>query len=489
MSDASYDVFISYRRESGSAEARLIRTELAQRGLRVFLDVTDLRRGFFDDALLRCISATPSFVLVLSPHALDRCAHEDDWLRQEIVYAIRTDRNIIPVILPGFTFPPTPEACIKSLPRHQGVEYSHIFFEAMVDRIAESVGADKAERERGAHETINSERVTVEKADAACAAPQRAEQGGVKDKNVEPANVGIGSKKKLLLLAVTAVIAFFLLIRFSWRPSSQYETSGQTHDTIGPDVSLAATLISSPDGFPGGASGSSYWPARFTFFSIDKHTGKVTGKAEWYTSGAVGKIEGTLSGTELTITDAVPGSNAGPHHVYKLSPDGPHRLVGKWFLGSASGPTWIILETASSSLDSSRPKPGSALMALTHGFEFQLKQCFLSEYTVICDLDTVNHSEEVQLTFGSNGSSGQIEAYDDSGNHYIVDAVQVANEVTDNPVKVTNHFMISGTPTHARVVFLRVNEHATKLTLLKFPCLTQLAGGFTAEFRDIPLRR
>lgn len=116
MTEPSYDVFISYRRESGSAEARLIRTELLQRGLRVFLDVTDLRRGFFDGALLHHISEAPSFVLILSPRALDLCSHEDDWLRQEIVQAINTERNIIPVILPGFTFPPSLDTAIKALP-------------------------------------------------------------------------------------------------------------------------------------------------------------------------------------------------------------------------------------------------------------------------------------------------------------------------------------------------------------------------------------
>src|SRR2546430_5387573 len=39
----SFDVFLSYRRDGGDAQALFIREKLVQRGLRVFLDVTDLR--------------------------------------------------------------------------------------------------------------------------------------------------------------------------------------------------------------------------------------------------------------------------------------------------------------------------------------------------------------------------------------------------------------------------------------------------------------
>src|ERR1700693_2284923 len=104
MPGAVYDVFISYRRESGSAEARLIRGELQQRGLRGFLDVDDLRRGYFDEALLRCIAEAKNYIVILSPDSLDRCTDPDDWMRREITQAIKTERNIIPIFLPRFAF-------------------------------------------------------------------------------------------------------------------------------------------------------------------------------------------------------------------------------------------------------------------------------------------------------------------------------------------------------------------------------------------------
>jgi TIR domain len=135
VSQENYDVFISYRRANGAAEARLIRSALADHGLRVFLDVTDLSQGHYDDALLRYVALAHSFVVVLSPNSLDGCFEEGDWLRVEIGHAIATQRNIIPVMLPGFQFPARLPEDIATLPRYQGVQYSHVFFEAVIGKL------------------------------------------------------------------------------------------------------------------------------------------------------------------------------------------------------------------------------------------------------------------------------------------------------------------------------------------------------------------
>jgi hypothetical protein len=106
MIESAYDVFISYGRDKGGAEARLIRAALAERGLRVFLDVTDLSKGHFDEALLRYIAATPSFILILSPDALDpRIQKQEDWMRREVAHAILTGRNIVPVMFLSLNSP------------------------------------------------------------------------------------------------------------------------------------------------------------------------------------------------------------------------------------------------------------------------------------------------------------------------------------------------------------------------------------------------
>ena len=47
---SKFDLFISYRREGGDAAALFLREKLMQRGMRVFLDVVELHRGYFDEA-------------------------------------------------------------------------------------------------------------------------------------------------------------------------------------------------------------------------------------------------------------------------------------------------------------------------------------------------------------------------------------------------------------------------------------------------------
>jgi hypothetical protein len=133
----NYDVFISYRRSTGSQTARVIRSEIQNRGYKVFLDVDDLRPGHFDDSLIRCICDTKNFVIILSEDCLERCSNEDDWLRKEILTAINNKKNIIPILMPGFSFPKPEEFPqeLRPLLVHHGINYSHEYFNAMVDKL------------------------------------------------------------------------------------------------------------------------------------------------------------------------------------------------------------------------------------------------------------------------------------------------------------------------------------------------------------------
>jgi uncharacterized membrane protein YeaQ/YmgE (transglycosylase-associated protein family) len=130
-------VFISYRRDRGADTARLIRRELESRGWRVFLDVDDLGSSYFDERLLYEIDKMDNFLIILSAGALDRCAEEDDFLRREIAHALSRKKRIIPVLKDGFSFPPKESLPfeIRELSRHNGVPYSHDFFDATLDKL------------------------------------------------------------------------------------------------------------------------------------------------------------------------------------------------------------------------------------------------------------------------------------------------------------------------------------------------------------------
>ena len=109
--DGPHDIFISYRRDGGEMPAMLIFQALQERGYRVFCDVEVLNAGKFNEALLNSIRACKDFLLVCSPHALDRCSEPDDWVRQEIAEAIRDEKNIVPIMMKDFQFPETLPYC------------------------------------------------------------------------------------------------------------------------------------------------------------------------------------------------------------------------------------------------------------------------------------------------------------------------------------------------------------------------------------------
>ncbi len=130
-----YDVFVSYRRSTGSETARLIVGRLEQKGMRAFLDVDSLDSGRFDDRLLLTIENTPNFVVILSEGSLDRCMEEGDWLRREIGHAIESDRNIIPILMPQFQMPEALPEEMETLPTFNGVNYQHEYFDGCFEKL------------------------------------------------------------------------------------------------------------------------------------------------------------------------------------------------------------------------------------------------------------------------------------------------------------------------------------------------------------------
>ncbi len=131
--------FISYRRETGSIMARIVQSELKKRGHLSFLDVDDLGPKQFGERLLREIESVPNFVVVLSPGSMDRCTDHDDWLRREISHAITTHRNIVPLMVDEFQYPPKKKIPdeLEELLHHNGVNYSHEYFAATFDKLSD----------------------------------------------------------------------------------------------------------------------------------------------------------------------------------------------------------------------------------------------------------------------------------------------------------------------------------------------------------------
>lgn len=130
-----YDIFISYRRSSYDL-ANLIATRLKAAGYTVFFDIEALRAGKFNEQLYEVIDNCKDFISVLPPNALDRCVNEDDWVRLEICRAMQKGKNIVPVMLNGFTWPnPMPNG-LEELCNYQALTASSVeYFDLAMERL------------------------------------------------------------------------------------------------------------------------------------------------------------------------------------------------------------------------------------------------------------------------------------------------------------------------------------------------------------------
>lgn len=129
-------IFISYRREGGTVIARLICESLKNEGYSVFYDYDSIQNGVFSDRITSAIRDCTDFILVLSPHALDRCINEDDFVRREIRCALEHRKNIIPIFLDGFEFPQYLPPDIASVMQFNGFHYHSDYHQAGIERIA-----------------------------------------------------------------------------------------------------------------------------------------------------------------------------------------------------------------------------------------------------------------------------------------------------------------------------------------------------------------
>lgn len=137
--EKNLDVFVSYRRSNGSQLASLLKVHLQLRGFTVFIDVERLEAGKFDNNLLQSIRQAKHFLLVLTPNALDRCIRDTerkDWVHREIVAALQSQCNIVPII-DNFEWPKAEELPedMRAVCHFNGVRWIHDYQDACVDKL------------------------------------------------------------------------------------------------------------------------------------------------------------------------------------------------------------------------------------------------------------------------------------------------------------------------------------------------------------------
>lgn len=135
MKKEKYDIFISYRR-SAYDTANLIAVKLRHAGYKVFFDVDTLTAGKFNEQLLEVIKGCKDFILVLPQKALLRCQDPEDWVRRETLCAIENQKNIVPIMLDGFSWPQEMPEGLEDLSNYQAITaVRHEYFDMAIERM------------------------------------------------------------------------------------------------------------------------------------------------------------------------------------------------------------------------------------------------------------------------------------------------------------------------------------------------------------------
>ncbi len=90
-------VFVSYRRSQPDF-ARCVYLDLRLHRFSAFFDKKSTGSGLFGPAIIRGIVSRAHFLPILTPSGVDRCSDPDDWMRHEIETALRTKRNVVPIV-------------------------------------------------------------------------------------------------------------------------------------------------------------------------------------------------------------------------------------------------------------------------------------------------------------------------------------------------------------------------------------------------------
>ena len=173
--EEQYDIFLSYRRKGGFETAKHIFDLLTRDGYRVSFDIDTLRSGDFDTQLLQRIDQCTDFIVILNAGAFDRSIdptfdRNKDWLRIELAYALEKGKNIIPVMLNGFTeFPDNLPDDIAAVERKNGPKYDYYYFDAFYKKLLRFFDSKPIAQKEGAIPSANSDDAILKvETDLAC---------------------------------------------------------------------------------------------------------------------------------------------------------------------------------------------------------------------------------------------------------------------------------------------------------------------------------
>ncbi len=97
------DIFISYKNDGeGNNFAARLYSDLNNLGYDVYYNPNEQHAGSFPDRLREAVESCKDFLLVVTQACLEQLIRHDkiDWVREELLTAYRSGKNIIPLLMP-----------------------------------------------------------------------------------------------------------------------------------------------------------------------------------------------------------------------------------------------------------------------------------------------------------------------------------------------------------------------------------------------------
>jgi TIR domain len=142
VTEASFDVFISYRRSNTSDLAQLVRNVLTNKGFKAFLDVREMPSGSFPYALATIIQRSPDFVPIISVTSFPKPSAKEDFYLMELQLARKHARHIVPILVEPMVWESEAGSDIQKYYRRlQGVSYSHQYSDAALDEVTKRLSS------------------------------------------------------------------------------------------------------------------------------------------------------------------------------------------------------------------------------------------------------------------------------------------------------------------------------------------------------------
>lgn len=85
------------------------------------------------------IDVCTDVIVVLPQNGLDRCKNAEDWVRKEIAYAIKSNKNIIPIMMRNFEFPDELPDDINDIRNFNGISANMEYFDAAFAKLVSMI--------------------------------------------------------------------------------------------------------------------------------------------------------------------------------------------------------------------------------------------------------------------------------------------------------------------------------------------------------------